>query len=157
MVSLIISHRVFHSLSRELRKELLEKLQAAPGSGSDDVPFVEATNVLDSADGEEGPVELSVAQTKKLLAGCGDKTRTALEVIARNPSNCFLLSQIADELSCEHNELRGVWGGITRRVRNVLDDPEADFIWWSPTDDDYEGQVAEITHRSLKKAFNTAS
>ena len=105
---------------------------------------------------EDEPADLSVAQVKKFVERCSDKTRTALRVIAEADASGFTLPMVAKVLGVDLDvaDLRGVWGGITKRVRTVLDDPEANLIWWVQDDQNqWIGHVSAMTHRSMRKAF----
>jgi hypothetical protein len=105
-------------------------------------------------DEAEGPADLSTAQAKKFLERCSEKTQTALRFIAKAPVEGFKLSKIAAAMGEDNpGSLRGVWGGLTKRVRTVLGDPNADFIWWDELGEDWTGNVSEMTHRSLRKVF----
>ncbi len=104
----------------------------------------------------EEPADLSYAQVKKFLERCSEKTKEALKVIAKAEPAGFTMEAVAKALDVdlEEGDLRGVWGGLTKRVRTVLGDPEALLIWWTPHgDDQWLGRVSGMTHRSLRKAF----
>jgi len=57
--------------------------------------------------------------------------------------------------------MRGVWSALTRRTRNILNDSDADLIWWVGEQIidadgnyvDHVGEVAALTHESLKTHF----
>uniref|UniRef100_UPI001AEC026F hypothetical protein n=1 Tax=Methylobacterium sp. B1 TaxID=91459 RepID=UPI001AEC026F len=59
-------------------------------------------------------------------------------------------------------ELRGVWGGLTRRTKTITGDPNAYLIDWSKSEAEFDengtyidqrGEVTEMTYQSLRKAF----
>jgi hypothetical protein len=107
-----------------------------------------------AADDGEGPADLSVAQARRFLERCSEKTQAALRVIAKAPVDGFKLSAVAAALKEDSpGKLRGVWSGLTKRVRTVLGDPAADLIWWDELGDDWTGYVSPTTHRSLCKVF----
>ena len=107
-----------------------------------------------SEDGEE-PADLSVAQAKKFLDRVSDKVRTTLRVIAEADVAGFDMARVMEALNVDDGgDLRGVWGGITKRVRTVLGDDEAYLIWWTEREDGgWNGRVSETTHRSLRKVL----
>ena len=110
----------------------------------------------DAASEDEEPADLSYAQIKKFLERCSDKTKEALKAIAKADPAGFTMEAVAEALGVDLDEsdLRGVWGGLTKRVRTVLSDPQALMIWWTPYgDDQWRGRVSAMTHRSMRKAF----
>jgi hypothetical protein len=79
---------------------------------------------------------------------------TLCPLIAEADQAGFDIGRIMQALGTEDaGNLRGVWGGITKRVRTVLGDDEAYLIWWIEQDHGWEGRVSPTTHRSLRKAF----
>lgn len=147
-MGLWLSQAVFRSLPEHIQQELLKHLHGLPGSSSGDP--------ITPPEGDEGgPADLSVAQVKRLLDGCSEKTKQVLQAIASGPGPEFHLSDIAQEMNTEVSGLAGAWGGITRRVRTVLGDRGADFVWWDETEDgrDYTGRISPMTYRSLRRAL----
>jgi hypothetical protein len=109
-----------------------------------------------AADVGEEPADLSVAQANTFLKRVSDKVRNTMRVIAEADASGFAMSAVGDALGVdlETADLRGVWGGITKRVRTVLGDDEAVLIWWTQDEQgEWTGRVSAYTHRSLRKAF----
>ncbi len=104
---------------------------------------------------DESWAELSPAQARRFLEPCGDKIRMALKSILKQEPNGFVLSEVFKAVGAdwETEDLRGVWGGMTKRVRTVLGDPNAYLIDWSQTDDDWIGRLTPTSHVSLRKAM----
>jgi hypothetical protein len=122
-----------------------------------------------STEGEEsGPPEFTVAMARKLIdQPINEKTTAVLRAIAEGGTPNFRLRDIvvATPGAKSSADLRGAWSGITRRARNILGDPEADFVWWAEGEavfenkiyKDQSGRVAALTHQSLRKAFGIRS
>jgi hypothetical protein len=111
---------------------------------------------------DEHFAELSPGQAREFLAGCGQKTRKAIEVIASSNSNQFQIADVAKALGVRPSELTGVWGGLTRRLKTVTGDYSAYLIDWAKNDPisdedgnylDHTGEVTELTRRSFRKAL----
>lgn len=109
----------------------------------------------DATNESEGPADLSVAQAKKFLDRVSDKVRTTIRVIAESDPSGFDLARVRAGLGVDDGaDLRGVWGGITKRVRTVLGDDEAYLVWWTEQESgDWTGRVATTTHRSFGKVL----
>ncbi|TAY99670.1 hypothetical protein [Rhizobium leguminosarum] len=110
-------------------------------------------------------VEFSPGQAREFYAGCNEKTRKAVEVIARSDKPFFQLAAVADAIGVAAPELRGVWSGLTRRARTLTGDAGAYLIDWSKgeaiyDDDgaysDQRGEVTELTYKSFRKALGIA-
>lgn len=105
-------------------------------------------------DDGEGPADLSVAQAKLFLDRVSDKVRAAIRVIAESDASAFTMADIMAALGAEDaGSLRGVWGGITKRVRTVVGETEAYLIWWTELETGWVGRVSPTTHRSLRKVL----
>lgn len=110
-------------------------------------------------------VELSPGQARDFYAGCNEKTRKAVEVIARSGDRFFQLAAVAKAIGVTAPELRGVWSGLTRRARTLTGDAAAYLIDWSKGEAivdndgnyiDQRGEVTELTYRSFRKALGIA-
>lgn len=106
--------------------------------------------------------ELSPSQAREFYDGCGAKIQKALETIAAGSSRHFQLADIAKVLGVRANELRGVWGGITRRTKTITGDDEGYLIDWVVAGEVYDdesnyidqpGALAEMTYRSFRKVL----
>jgi hypothetical protein len=106
-------------------------------------------------DETEEPADLSVAQARKFLERVSDKVRTTVRVIADASPSGFDMTAVMTALDVDDaSELRGVWGGITKRTRTVLGDSTASLIWWTEKESGgWVGRVSVMTHRSLQKAL----
>lgn len=112
---------------------------------------------------EDGPAELTLAFVRKLTDKLSDKTLNALKVIAQSDTPQFHMKDVIDATSGadDYMGMRGVWSALTRRTRNILNDSDADLIWWvgeqiNDADGNYVdhvGEVAALTHESLKTHF----
>lgn len=134
--------------SSMFQAELSEYVQAQIGATDDKTgPF--------PTDDSEEPADLSVAQAKKFLDRVSDKVRTTIRIIAESELSGFEMASVKDALGEEPDaDLRGVWGGITKRVRTVLGDGEANLIWWAEQESgDWKGRVSTMTHRSFGKVL----
>lgn len=100
--------------------------------------------------------DLSPAQARKLVNNVSDRLRTTFKVIAEAPEAGFTASDVAQALGDEdEGTLRGVWSGITRRLRTILDDEDAYLFQWEENESraTWNGMVSPTTHRSLRKVF----
>lgn len=111
---------------------------------------------------DENFAELSPGQARTFLEGCSVKTKKALETIVSGPTRFFQVADVARALDVSAPELRGVWGGLTRRTQTITNDSDAYLIDWTKGEAVYDdednyidqrGEVAELTYRSLRKAF----
>ncbi len=129
--------------------------------GNSFVPTQNREGVMSST--EDGPVELTPLLIKKLTKNLSKNTLIALQVIARSKTEEFHIKDVIDAIegAKDYMDLRGIWSGLTRRTRNILQDSDADFIWWG--DDKYDdddnhidqiGEVSKLTLKSLKSHFS---
>lgn len=110
----------------------------------------------------EDLARFSDKQMREFVKGVGPKTRTVLEAIAKMKPR-FQFSELLARLNIDESdwrELRGVWGGLTKRARTITNDGEVSFIIWSkwnPPNDvvDAVGEIDPSTHASLRKALGT--
>lgn len=111
---------------------------------------------------DEHFAELSPGQARDYYGGCGDKTKKALEAMAASDSRFFQLADVAKSVGVSAKDLRGVWGGLTRRLQTITGDPQAYLIDWTggePQHDDDDvyidqrGELTEMTYRSLRRAL----
>lgn len=156
--AILLSVSAFKTLSRTAQQEVLRAM------GIDGLaPDITAAPAAAVASPEEGPPELTLALVRKLTDKLSEKTLTALKVIARSETPHFHLKDVVAATSGaeSHMDLRAVWSALTRRTRAILDDGEADLIWWDgeifrDEDDtivDRILRVSPLTHASLKAHF----
>lgn len=117
-----------------------------------------AASMLDEDDDKFA--QLSPSQAREFYSGCGEKTRKALEVIAKSDSRQFHLADVAEAVGAKPDELRGVWGGLKRRLYTVADNNDCYLINWErhdPVHDnddnyiDHIGEVSELTYQAFRK------
>ena len=145
----------------ELSQSAQAEIQAKMGLKAPPPSTIEPAGLAPAM--EEGPAELTVALVRRLAEKLGGKTSTALRVIAQSDAGKFRMSEVigAIEDAETYMDVRAVWAALTRRTRKILDDREADLIWWEGDgvyDDDEEyvdhvGRVSPLTHRSLRAHF----
>ena len=152
--ALIITADTFQSLPQSIQDAVLA---AVFGRGSKP-PLDSNATMLDEED--ESFAQLSPAQAREFYAGCGEKTRKALEVIANSASRSFHLADVAKAIGVKPGDLRGVWGGLTRRLYTVTGETDGYLINWErhePVLDedenyiDHIGEVSELTYQSFRK------
>jgi hypothetical protein len=157
---IIISISELNNWPRPLRNEVLSRvLNDSTGLVEEEISDSSAQAVADAHF-----AELSPGQVRDFVAGCAPKTRAALEAMARSETRFFNLKDLAATLKVPHNDLVGVWRGLTRRVRTVTGDPKAYLIYWHGEgvyDDqenylDHLGELTELTYSSLRKALASA-
>ncbi|MFL1909444.1 hypothetical protein [Plesiomonas shigelloides] len=107
---------------------------------------------------EDGPTDLSSIQAERLVHGLSEKTRLALKYIieSKDGDNGFWCKDLAQNMGIDTDELKGVWSGLTRRIRTVTNDQEAYLLAWAWDDEreDYYGSLDKVTYRNCKKAMN---
>lgn len=100
--------------------------------------------------------DLSAAQARKLVTNVSDRVRATFRFVAEAPESGFTTREVAKVLG-DHDPraLRGVWAGITRRLRSVLDDEDARLFQWDEVESEetWRGRVSPTTHRSLRKVL----
>jgi hypothetical protein len=170
--SIVIPTDIFRSLPIEVQEILIGALRgdaggsslaaAMPGktSESQDSP-VSSEEVAASDEALDEQTDLSPAQFKKLVDGCGTKTKAALRAMVAGPTSAFKVAAVAKAVGCAPGELTGVWSGITKRVRTVTGDRGA-YLWdWGDAkyDEneryiDQDVTVSETTYRSGRRVFS---
>ena len=111
------------------------------------------------------PAELPLSLVKRLAAEpIHIKTLTALRTIAASSTPEFHLKDVIEAISGAktYQDVRGIWSGLTRRTRSILNDTEVDLICWRRSgihDEvsgeyvDHIGRVSPLTHASLRTYF----
>jgi hypothetical protein len=101
-----------------------------------------------------GLAMLDVTEAKYFLNKCNDKSiRILNEIVKRNGD--FLASEIAQTFGSTTAELRGVWAGLTKRVRTVTKDPEAHILrWFKQGDNGWHATMAKETVVSMRIALS---
>lgn len=143
MNGIFISSEALREAPEHVRRSILDLVL---GDGAD---------MLRPAESDAGVVELSPGQVKAFLEGCSEKTKLALETMARSSSRQFKLNAVAKALDVDADGLKGVWGGLTRRTKTITGDPSAYLIDWIEDEqlDQWIGELSEMTYQSLRRAF----
>lgn len=157
----LLSTSAFSSLTPAAQQEVLA-VMGLSGTAQNNAPAPPTKGTPPNI-AEDGPPELTLVFVRKLTDKLSDKTLTALKVIARSDTPQFHMKDVIDATSGASNymDLRGVWSALTRRTRKILNDRDADLIWWDGQTfrDDQEkyvdqiGRVSALTHTSLKTHF----
>lgn len=146
----LIPFRAMSRFSASFQAELQDYVQAQMSADVGDDDEACPTAMDDDAE----PADLSPAQAKKFLDRVSDKVRTTIRTLAEADASGFEMAAVRKALGLgEDEDLRGVWGGITKRTRTVLGDDEAYLIWWNEVDNDWVGRVSPMTHRSFRKVL----
>lgn len=157
----LLSTAVFGGLTPSAQQEVLSAmgLSGITQSNSASPPAPSGVHAID----EDGPPELSLAFVRKLTDKLSEKTLTALKVIAQSDTPQFHMEDVINATNGASNymHLRGVWSALTRRTRKILNDSDADLIWWDgktfrDAQENYVdqiGRVSALTHTSLKTHF----
>lgn len=151
------------TFSSPTRNEILGYAGLGSWNGASPINL-EASNPQPVAPDGDGPPDLTAAMARKLIAApISPKSTAVLRVIAESATPEFHLADAISAApdSVSYLDLKGAWSGITRRARKILDDNDADLIWWEgdPTYDpagnyiDQVGRVSTLTHQSLRTAF----
>lgn len=155
--AIIITIPTFRTLPQDTQDIILAALL---GDGTSHLPNpmpARPSSLLDEDD--DCLAQLSPSQAREFYSGCGEKTRKALEIIAKSDSNEFHLADIAKAIGVEPTGLRGVWGGLTRRLYTITGDSDGHLINWKSEGVfdkngnyiDHIGEVSELTYQSFRK------
>ena len=129
MTSITISLEKFLGLSKPTQDEILNVFR-------EQLPPIN-TNTIEG--------ELTRKQVNTLLNGLSEKSKTVLKAIVENfDSNNIHYEQLLEKLDMVNENLTGVWSGITKRSRNIANDPDFDLIDWNTRDK--EGCAIGIMH-----------
>lgn len=158
---LFISIAAFSSLSSTAQKEVFSAIGLSTISEGNGLTL--ELNSMPQSTSEDIPAELTLGLVRKLTEKLSEKTLVALKIIAQSNTPKFRMNDVIDatEGASSYLDMRGVWSALTRRTRKILDDSDADLIWWdeqlstdkSENKFDWIGEVAPLTHKSLKTYF----
>ena len=128
------------------------KAELAVHLGFDSVPT--AGEVL-LAENDQEYAELGVQAARAFLQGCGEKTTQALRLIISSGEN-FSAQKLEEEMQVEQGALKGVWTGLTKRVRTITGDPSAILIAWEENSDDGDwiGRLMPVTREAFRRALS---
>jgi hypothetical protein len=100
--------------------------------------------------------ELTRRQVSNLLSVLSDKSKNILRTMVRNFShNDINYRDLLKNLGMtEEDNLTGVWSGITKRSRNVANDPSFDLIDWNSNEDNIAvGSMHPTTFKYISEYF----
>jgi hypothetical protein len=136
----------------------IEEQPAGGGAAPSAVPEIKA-----APPGETAPASLTEAQGRLFVENCSAKTLAVLRAILDGRPHPFRLSALTHDLSVGIGDVGWVWGGLTKRVRNIMRDRNARLIVWRNHLDatgkwvDADGTMADTTVASLRKALSIPS
>jgi hypothetical protein len=153
---IFLSLATISTLSAATQEELQNYLFPAASAASD-APIALPAGPAAAAVEDDGPPDLSVAQARKLLAGCSERPAAALRFIAEQPQTHFPYRALLEAIGTDSSgTIRGTLAAITRRTRTVLGDSDAELIWYEGEKDHWTASVSEMTRTSLRKALGIA-
>jgi len=155
--ALILPITAFNELTPSAQQEILSAMSFHDIRQVNTTASAATQNPIDN----DGPDELTLIFVRKLTKNLSDKTLNALKVIAQSDTPRFHMKDVIDATAGAKNymDVRSIWSALTRRTRKILDDREADLIWWTKgdnandDDNDWVGSIAPLTHKSLKTYF----
>jgi hypothetical protein len=104
----------------------------------------------------DGLARFTDRQVRQLLKPpIHDTTRKLLEAVASLPPR-FRLGDVLKKLGMEFRDLRGALSGLTRRTRNIANDPDMDLFFTVHEADHLEDNIVEMhpeTHAALRRAL----
>jgi hypothetical protein len=127
------------------------KAELAALLGFDAQQPIEAQSECETEDGEYA--ELGLQAARAFLHGCGEKTTAAIRHIV-DAGETFSLRQLESTMGVPVGGLRGVWTGLTKRVRTITNDDEVSLIeWLEETDDDWIARLMPVTREAFRRAL----
>lgn len=99
-------------------------------------------------------IDLSSSQASELINKISKKSLAVLRAMLNEGEDGFYFDDIAEAIGEDEDDLRGVFSGLTRRVRNVTGQPKAElFDKWVDYDDNDRrwGQMNLVTYNNLKR------
>lgn len=142
-----ISFDDYRTMSVPLRAKLQEWIEDKKSNS------LKPPSSLEESDNDDSPSDLSLAQAKKFLQGCSDKTKAVLRAVFARSECEFMLEELLGEM--QTTSLAGVWAGVTKRTRTVLGDKDAGIFSWEWDDEraDWVGSTSSMTFQSMRKAL----
>lgn len=160
-----ISRQALSGFSENTRIEVLAAIGVNLGVGTGPVSNLERFDgtLITAQFDDDGPPDLTPAMARRLVADpISPKTIAVLKVIAASATPEFHLRDAVSAVEGAQNyrDISNVWSGITRRARKILNEDEADLVWWDGERTDVDGiyvdhvgRVSAMTHRSLSLAL----
>lgn len=99
-------------------------------------------------------IDLSSSQASELINKISKKSLSVLRAMLNEGEDGFYFDDIAEAIGENEDDLRGVFSGLTRRVRNVTGQSKAElFDKWVDYDDNDRrwGQMNLVTYNNLKR------
>ena len=129
------------------------KAEIAAHLGFDAAPSIQS--VLLEEDGGQY-AELGIQAARAFLTGCGDKTKQALTLIVE-AGESFTIGELEFVMKVGEGGLRGVWTGLTKRVRTITGDDSVDLIAFTQLPGgDWEGRLMPVTREAFRRALSEA-
>lgn len=102
---------------------------------------------------EEGIAILSEGEARQFLNNCSERSLSILSFIVAS-SGRFRSTDVAALLGTTTDQLRGAWAGLTKRVRTITKDPDAQLLnWFRSSDGEWRGVMAARTVASMRTAL----
>ena len=159
-LSLTVTTSLSSLSSLQLLLAKLQEIEELEG-GEQPLPLpAAAAPTTDAATPDEVPASFTDAQGRLFVMGCSTKTLSVLRTVLDGRPIPFRLSVLAKDLGVEMVAVSWVWGGLTKRVRNILADRNARLIVWHnhlAADGkwvDADGMMAESTVLALRNALS---
>ena len=145
MNGIFISTKSLNSAEPDLRLRVMSLAGFDPAAGTS----VKSNEELVSTG---SAFAMSQEFAREFLSKCGPKTRKTLSAICEMDGR-FQHSDLETRVGM--GPLRGVWTGITNRLRNVSGDPHAKLIDWDMDEelDAWVGTITQVSMRSLRAAL----
>jgi hypothetical protein len=152
-LNIVLTVEDFKRLSRVAREEIIGLLSN------------EATTPKAIEDSEDGPAQLTPFLVKKFMGNVGDLTKTLLRVFAENDGRATLSMLLSQTPYTDWRKLTGFQAGVTKRVRNILQDNDAMLFGWDESTAKYDDNgaltdgeyfMSKLTLESLKKYYGIA-
>ena len=145
MDGIFISRQTFQEFSSSTRDEILQSIL---GKG-DNIDISISANAVESRWG------MNHGQAEKFISGCSDTTRRALKKMVddQNESGNFTLPALAVYLETDEKKLKGIWTGLTRRIRSLTGDKDAYLIAWGYRPENQDEWYGTIVPQQTFDAF----
>ena len=108
---------------------------------------------------DEFAEKLNTRMTREFMTNLSPKTKIVLQKIIDFGKSGFWLDELEKDIQAEiKEEIGGVWGGLTRRVRTVSGIDDAELIEWGSSDDGerIHGKLHPATYQNLKNFFTNS-
>lgn len=148
-MNLVITNKDLQKLSLETKIELMNTLGFQIGISDQ---LAGNSSIPQDMDGEIE--DLTYKPLKRFMSGVSEETKDKLKFFAQNDGKATVNSMFEKfgEFSWA-----GFQSGVTRRLRTVTNDKDANLFDWDDSEDDWENcniWVSKITVDSLKRYFS---